>query len=400
MAHNSDHPHLMVEKIMHDRMSPIYFFQALTIFVKSLFGVFAPVYMYANGYPLYQVFLYAILFSFAMLFIIPIAVKLIRQIGFKFTMFFSVPMYMGFIIFLNYIDVSFWFAIGAWAIYGMHVGMFWPAYHSEIALSGHNKKRGSEIGTIQMITALFATIAPIIGGYLLEFMSYMEVLILGCIILVISFGPLYFAKNIKLKKYDFNYKDYFRFIGSRKHQNSKRAFVAEGLEHSISYIGWPIFLFIILSGSYFALGTVMTVVSLISVLVIRFIKKRLDRQDKHKVLFVTSRMYTVSWIGRLILIFIGGILTIFIESFARIMTDVFRLPYQSIFYNNAKRTQYLDYIIMREFFLACSRIISFSIFALLFALFGEGVWVIAIAVITAAVGSLGIANYREERTSH
>ena len=168
MTH-SDHHHFEVNKLLHDKMSKLYIFQALIMFVKSLIGIFVPIYLFKTGYSLPFIFFYLLGTSITYLLFIPITIRIINFLGFKKIIILSIPIYFLHILTLNYVSTSndIFFHL-SWFSFGVYAAFFWPAMHSEIALNGSNKHRGSQMGTLQIITTIFSTIAPFIGGYILE----------------------------------------------------------------------------------------------------------------------------------------------------------------------------------------------------------------------------------------
>lgn len=368
-AHNNSH--FVLHKSLNDRMSKIYVFQAFLSFVKSLIGIFVPVYLYFLGFSLVNIIFYTIMVSFIYLLMMPITVKIISKIGFKFTIFLSIPFYLIHITTLNFLEVNILFFHLAWASYGLFMSIFWPAFHSEIALNGSSSKRGSQIGTLQVITTLFGSLAPLIGGFFLEFVGYTYLLLFAFIMILIGMVPMLLAEDIKLKNYDFKYKDYFIFFKSNKLNSSKKAFAAEGVENFLALIFWPILLFILINESFVLLGGLFTLISFIGIAFVVYFKSKLDRYSKSIILKKSTRMLSFVWFLRSFLVLISSFLLFLVEFIAKLVSLVYSLSFQSLFYNNATKLGAMDYIIFREFFLHLSKIL-FSLFVILFFyFFGE-----------------------------
>lgn len=116
-------------------MSGLYIYHSLLTFAKSLIGVFVPVYLFKNGFSVSDILWYTIAVSVVFLILVPIGIKSIEKIGFKYTILLATPWYLIHIVFLNYINSSPYNFHLAWISFSIYVGFFRPAYHSELALN-------------------------------------------------------------------------------------------------------------------------------------------------------------------------------------------------------------------------------------------------------------------------
>lgn len=389
------HHHFILNKSLHDPMSKIYVFHALMTFVRSLIGIFVPVYLYSIGYSLVEIILYTIGHSLVYLIMIPIAVKLIKKFGFKLSLLVALPFYYTQLIFLNFAANPFFFH-AAWLFFGIYMSIFWPVFHSEVAVNGSNKQRNSQIGTLQIIAIIFASIAPLIGGFILEFTSYWYLLIFSSILLIIGSLPLILAKDIRLKNFNFDYSDYFSLIKTNKFQSSKKAFACEGVDSLLNLKVWPILVFILLSMNFLKFGMLLTIVSIISVFLIFYIKTYLDKKNKQKFLKKITRLLSFNFFLKTTVIYFGSFFLYFIETFSKLILNTFNLSFSSIFYNNAKKLGYMHYIIFRELYLLSSQIL-FSLFSILILIFfGETLKVITFLIFFGIISSLGLSYLKEE----
>jgi hypothetical protein len=316
-------------------MSILYFYNALISLAKTMIGLFIPVYLYSLGYNLISVILFSIGLSLMHLILTPTAVKIIKKIGFKYMILLSTPIYITHIFILKYVAQEIIYFHLGWITLGIYAAFFWPAYHSEIASRGSIKHRSSEIGTFQIVATLFATLAPFIGGFILEFYSYEILIIVITTIMILATIPLLFAKDIKLKKYDFNFKDFLRIAKTNHFKKNKKAFASEGIEMFLNITIWPLVLFLFfLNSNYFKLGILFTIVSFIGIAIVYFIKKYLDNHSRKKTLEFVCKGLSLNWFLRSLIFLIGSILLYFVESTFKLLTQVYSLSFMSIFYNN------------------------------------------------------------------
>ena len=391
-----EHHHFEIEKILHDKMSKIYIFQALVTFAKSLIGVFVPIYLFKSGYSIAEIMTYIIGISMFYLILIPVAVKILKQIGFKLTLLISMPIYVSHIILLNYITQNSIYFHLSWMTFGIYVSLFWPTFHSEIALSGSAKKRGSQLGTLQIITTIVGTLAPIIGGIVLEVSSYFYLLIISSIMIFLGIIPLLYSKDIRLRHYDFHYKDYLKLLRLTNREHSKRAFAAEGFNSVLILTIWPIIIFRFLQESYFNFGSLLTLASFISILFILYMKPYFDKRNKKELLKRVSHFVSINWLFKGLIIFSGMIFLYIIETLSKLVWHIFQILFSSIFYNNAKKTGYMDYIILREFYLHISKIILATAIIIISIMVGEDIIVLNSIALIGILVSIRMGLLKEE----
>jgi len=396
MVLNNEHSHFLLHKALHDKMSKIYIYQALLIFVKSLIGIFVPIYLYSIGFSLTYICIYLIGISLTYLLGIPIAIKIINEIGFKYTILLSIPFYILHLTSVKFIESNHYFFHISWLTLGIYFSLFWPAFHSEIAVSGNNKSRGSQIGTLQIITILFGSFAPLIGGFILQTTGYALLLFISSFLLLLGLFPLLTSKEIKIKKINFKYYDYIRFIKDQKKVRAKQAFKAEGIDSFLTFTFWPIVLFILLNKNFLNLGTLLTSVSLISVIFIFYYKSFFDRTNKQKALKFVSSTKSINWFLRTIIILFGTTLLYFVESLYKLIHSFFTLSFQSIFYNNATKENYLSYIVFRDFYLHTAKI-TFALLIICSIYFlGETKELFIFATFFGILAPVGLSKLKEE----
>ena len=392
--HHEHHP-FELQKFLHDRMSKLYMFQASMAFIKSLIGVFVPVYLYTLNYSIAEILVYYLAISFVFLATIPLSVKIINKFGFKYTLLISIFVYFFHILSLNYLPNPIFYNIG-WLTFGFYLSLFWPAFHSEIAVNGSSKHRGSQVGTLQSITIMFTVFAPLIGGFVLQYLGYFNLLIFASFFVVVGVIPLLLTRDIKLKHYEFKHSDYIKFIKNDKNKKAKIAFKSEGLETALTLQLWPLILFMLVSGSFLILGSILSFVSLVSVVIIILIKPYFDRKSKSKILILIAKFLSLNWFFRVIIIFFTSIFLYFIETFGKLLNSLYNLTFTSMFYNNAKKSNYMDYIIFREFNVHGAKIMFFLVLIPMFLFFGENKYTLGISILNGILIPIGLTYLSED----
>lgn len=364
MLHNNNMQSL-VHTLLHSKMSKLYIYQALIAFVTSLVGIFIPVYLFTEGYSLIMIMLYVIGLSLTYIICAPTVVAIINKIGMKYTLLLSTPFYFIYLVSLQFVGTSTIYFHILWISQGIYTSLFWFTFRAEVITNSSRKKRSSEIGTLQIIATLLTTIAPVIGGYFLEFIGYWELLIVATIFLILSNIPLIISKDRKIHKIYFKHSDYLKLIKKKSNNRTKVAHMSEGIELALSTYIWPLILFLFVKENFALLGILYTTLSIITIIILSYIKTYLDTHSKKKVLKITSGLLALGWFGRVILALFGSLFLYLFESFAKLITNVLNLTFTSIFYNNTNPKTYIEALLTRVLYLHGARVLFCMLIILL-----------------------------------
>ena len=355
-----DNPHFELNKLLHSKMNKIYFFQAIFTFIKSLIGIFVPVYLFSIGFSVYKIIFFVMGISLMCLLVNPLGTKIISKIGFKYTILLSIPFYFIQLFALFQVEtIPIYFHL-IWISYGIHMALFWPAFHSEIVFSGSNQHRSSEVGTLHTLTALFGAFAPFVGGFFLQYIGFNALLLFASILLIIGLIPFFLSQDISISNSNVSYSKYIEFIktarNNPKKKIEKRAFLSEGLESLLVLVLWPLILFYLFKNNFFKLGTLFTFVSILSVIFIIYYKSKIDLKGKDKFVRKLSKFLSFNWYLRFFGILISVFFIVILEIFFKLLNSIFLLSYISIFYNNTKNQNFMEYILFRDFFIHLAKI--------------------------------------------
>jgi len=158
---------------------------------------------------------------------------------------------------------------------------------------------------------------------------------------------------------------------------------------------WSIILFILLSSSFLNLGILFTITSLISILFVLYLKLYVDKKNKHKTLKFISKFISFSWFLKAIIFLFGSFFLYFIEMFSRLINASFNLTFFSIFYNNAKKNEYMDYIILRASYLHGAKIIFGFISAVILLILGNSLSSFLLLVLLGILMPIWLSYFRE-----
>jgi MFS family permease len=345
-------------------MSKIYFYQALISFVTSLVGIFASVYLYSKGFSLVMILAYSLGISLMYIICAPFVVSIINKIGMKYTLLLSSPFYFIHLLSLQYITVNPIFFHMLWISQGIYVSLFWFTYRCEVINNGSRKSRGNEIGTLQIIATILTTIGPVIGGFFLEYLTYTKLLILATIFLIGSNIPLILSKDNKIPKIKFKHSDYLKLIKKKTNKKTKLTHICESIDLTLSTFIWPIILFIFLNNNFAALGLMYTILSILTIIVLIYLKTYIDKHSKKKVLSISSKLLSIGWLSRTIVILVGSVFLYVVESLTKLFSNVLNLTLTSIFYNNTNPKTFLEALLTRVLYFHGSKVL-FSLFLII-----------------------------------
>jgi len=394
MLHNKNMQDL-THTLLHSQMSKIYIYQALISFVTSLVGIFVSVYLYSKGFNLIMILLYSLGISLTYIICAPTIIYLINKIGLKYTLLLSSPFYFIQLISLQHITTHIIFFHILWLSQGIYTGIFWFAFRCEVINNGNNKTRGNEIGTLQIIATTLTTIGPVLGGFFLEYLTYTKLLILATIFLILSNIPLLISKDKKIPKLKFKHKDYLKLIKKKSNKKTKITHICEGIEITLSIFIWPIILYIFLKGNFASLGLMYTTLSIITIIVLIYLKTYIDKHPKKKILKITSTLQSLGWLSRTILILFGSIFIYIIENLTKLVSNVLNMTITSIFYNNTTPKNFIEALLTRVLYLHGTKVI-FCILLITILMFIENNFSnLTILLIFGIISSIGLNSIIE-----
>ncbi len=400
MTQGDHHSHFDLHTLLHSEFTSFYIFHALRSFVNSMIGLFIPVYLYSLGYFIWQILLFSILVSSTVLLCIPLAVWLLKKRGFRLTLVFSTVLYFLLILLLNNCDLGAEYVLASGVVLGAYMGFFWPSYHSELALRGSDAHRGSQIGMLHILTVVFTLFAPLLAGFLLENYDYLILLLLAVSLLVLGLFPLFLSKDILLGHYSFSYFDYLRLYRSSSFASEKIAFLSQGIEtSSLTLVIWPLILFILLSGNFLDFGFLLTVVGILNVLFLLYFKSKVDGKSKGALLSLSAKLRSLNWFFRAFVSFFAVFFLFAFESISRLLQGSLEITFMSIFYNNAHKQGYMDYVLCRELFIHLAKICFFAVLIPFLIVFGESLVVLSYVVLVGIAAALGLSMLQEKQLS-
>jgi MFS family permease len=149
---------------------------------------------------------------------------------------------------LTFAESPIWFA--AWLInVSLAEALYWPVYHSAMAVTGTDASRGRELGIRAAVGALVGVIGPLTGGILLDRYGPSVDFGIAALLALASAAPLAAMANFSAGPVP-SRQDWLAGVDRR----AVVAFAADGWMMSGLALAWPLALFLSLGSEYTAFG--------------------------------------------------------------------------------------------------------------------------------------------------
>lgn len=243
--------------------------------------------------------------------------------------------------------------------------LYWVPYHTDFAKFTNKENRGRELSALYVTRNIIGVFMPLAAGFIIIRFNFDTLFIIAIILYLVSFIP-YLTIPRTREKFRWSYFETWRQFFSKKRRKTIFAFMADGVEGTVSWIIWPIFIFQLLKGNYFQVGAVSTLVIGAAVMLQLGLGKYIDvKKQKEKVLHWGSALYSLGWIVK---IFIVTAFHIFVvgayHSLAKIFT---RTPFDTLTYEiAADEGHYVDeFSVLHEMSINLGRVLALGLAAII-----------------------------------
>ncbi|MFA5020784.1 MAG: MFS transporter, partial [Patescibacteria group bacterium] len=316
----------------------------------SMVAIFEPVFLYllfSRYYPLSAALMLVCLFYLAIyaayLFAIPLGAKFARRFGYENSI--AVASVFFILIYFSLFAARTWPVFIAVAIiaYVAQKTFYWPAFHSNFARFSAAGERGREISNLWALESAIYIIGPLIGGLAIEFYGFKALFVLVSILMLASNIPMLITReNFEPKK--FAYWPAFRRLFDRDNRRRLSAHLGFG-EEWIALVIWPIFMYLV-ARDFLGLGLISASSTFFATVIILFIGRWTDKNDKARVLRFGSILYFFSWLFKILARAASGV--ILVDVYSRVAKSTIALPITADIYDNAKRGSVMETIVFFE----------------------------------------------------
>jgi MFS family permease len=356
---------------------------------NALVGFFLPIFIYNkldHRIDLMLIFFGASWLLYAIL--VPFGAQLFNRFGFRRVLISSVFTDALFYIFLYNLDVNpILFLTLAGISRTLNLILFWIPYHVDFAKFTTKSDRGKEYSFIMAGATIIGIIMPVFSGALISRYSFNFVFVLEIVATMFEFIPFYLLPRTH-ESYCWGYLETFRHFFSKANRNLVLAQMASGAENVVSFLIWPIFIFLILNGQYLKVGLIMTLISGVTAVLQLLMGRWTDNFDKKKMVRTGSFLYSLGWIAKAI---IGTAFQIFIVGVYHSFTDIImRTPFDSLNYEiAADQGHYVDeYTVIKEMAVQFGRVIMIGIVIMLLSFSFALQWLFVLAALASLAFNL------------
>jgi len=315
-------------------INELYLAIAIKNFAIGLVGIFTVIYVYLYfDQSIPKTFIFYLIQFLGQALLVPLAAKLINRVGIKKLMSIGAPFLGFYLISLGLAQTyGFIFIIIAVITKITYLTLFWPSRHIDFAKFAHTDKRGRQIGLANIIITLVKIAAPVLGGLIIVYYGFMSLFVLAGILLIFSSLPLFFSSEVH-ETYTLSWRQSFKYLLKKKNRRVSLAFFLDGFEFSMAIFLFAIFIYIII-GKYETIGWVTSASLLVTLVFTYIIGWLTDRHGSKKLISYASVIHAFSWLMN------SFIRTPFqylvISSFYRLAETGNRLPFNTLFYKQAK----------------------------------------------------------------
>ncbi|MFC1720887.1 MFS transporter [Patescibacteria group bacterium] len=328
----------------------------------GVIGLFLPIFFFTkfdNSFTAVLI-IYAINFGLV-LFLYPIASRILNSFSLKKMMIIAVPFALISIFSLYFWDynpylilVIFTLAI---IIYKL---LYWLPYHVDFAKFTDEDIRGRQISLLRNIAQIIGTIMPFVGGALIAYFTFSGAFLVSAFLFLFSIIPAFFIESTR-EHYSWGYLETFKKLFHKENRGMFIAFTADGFQSIVSAIIWPIFIFMLFDEKYLTVGIVSSLTIFAIIIIRTFIGNLLDTWNQKRMVVIGSIFNTTGWIVKL---FIETAFQVFIaDTYHNVGRVIHRTSVDTTQYDQAADNgHYVDeYTVLREMSLNIGRILMIGI---------------------------------------
>lgn len=363
---NADY--LLTNKELRKGFFGLYFGRMVMAVATGLLGVFLPIFLYniLNG-NISLVMAYYASACFVYLFLVAFGAQFLNRFGFRKALVLSSFAAAAINIAYYFTTKENMFVLLPLTLIILVIFrlLFWIPYHVDFAIFTKGGKRGGQVGLMLSTITLMGVAGPMIAGYVIEVWSIQALFFAAFVAYTIGMIPFGSVPQTN-ERFSWSYARTWQEFFSKKNRGVVWASIATGAEDTIGVIIWPIFIFILLDGDYFKVGTLSSFIVGATVLMQYMFGRYLDRIGKKDGLLKTgSIFYAFGWIVKIFVVtsfhvFIAGLY----HKVTKVVSDT---SYDAIFYElAADQGHYVDeFTVLSEMALQVGKVAAMGSVAVL-----------------------------------
>lgn len=233
--------------------------KTISTFAGAMFALFSPVYLYQEGVPVWMIVAAFTVAYAARIVVMPWIGMTVARIGFERSIGVSVVCVLIYYVLMALVPHAAWCTWAAMIVFQLYLGFYWTGFHGNLGRYGDKSSRGKEYSIMSVLTLLAAAAGPLVGGLLIESVSFFWLLVVIGVLQIVSVVPLFTTREIVCVE-SMRYGDAWRLL--RRPALRRFAVGLMGLGEEIVLITiWPIYVFLLVS-DYVTFGAISTFVTI------------------------------------------------------------------------------------------------------------------------------------------
>lgn len=304
----------------------------------------------------------------------------IARIGFGRSMVVGNLLYALYAAMLSLGGGSIWMILLAALVGGLELHFFWTAYHSLLSRNMHKTHVGADLSLMQVLVNITALLSPAIGGLVIVMLGYQELFSVGILLALVSVIASFFLDSEPEKD--------VVSLSELRSWFSKGDFLRESVSFVGKYFGdatlvvWPLYVLLVL-GSPDKVGFLYTSSLFLALMVSYIFGSFVDGTSSRRPLYISGGLLSILWIVRTTVLGVWSIAVV--DTIDRLVANVHSLYFDRQWMLGGKGGQALSFFSYREVVTSVGALFFWSIFILLFLVFGvawKGLFVLsAVAVL-------------------
>lgn len=295
-------------------------------------------------------------------FLMPVGAKFARRFGYENSI--AIASIFQIIFYLSLFSINLFppAIFLASVFYGVAKTFFWPAYHSNFAKFSSTGEQGRQLSNLYALESIVFISGPLLGGLILNFFGFKVLFVVVSILLLASNIPMLITKEVFDPK-TYSYLDSFRRLWQGVKDRRVFSYLGFG-EEWIALTMWPIFMFLT-AKDFLGLGIISSSSIFVTTLVILFVGRLADKNNKITILRWGAIFYFFSWLLKILARTATGI--VMLDIYSRISKNFIALPLTAGLYDDAQQASTMDTVMFFEMSLVIGKIVA--ILACLLVLF-------------------------------
>ena len=344
-----------------------YQFLGLHSLLIGIFPFYIPVYLWKQGFGIGDISLFIAFSSIGFCVGLWIWDRLRQVISLSALIAVSLMLEVILLLNVHLLEMNFHILLALGISYGAYNCFYWTTQRALFFDLIDLESSGRKYGNFQIFVGVSLQIGILIGGLLLEYTSFIYLLIVSSLIgfcgyfMVTRHKPLY-PKTL-IEHDSLKLADVIRF---KDEDHSKLIFTIDGVFLFAESFFWVITLFMLAHESFYELGVMILSLAAIFGVLFFLLKNVIDRLGKRRVYILAVYLYALSWVLRALTsdqlpldqLYISLVVITFCTTF-------FRLAMNKRFYDLAKLTRSHDYLVLKSYYTQFAIMIIFATFGML-----------------------------------